>query len=278
MRSSLDQIETLNFVDLPYFNENYTNDYKLLDNVFGKHSLSKYLEQIPMKDWLLFSKNLKAISKLEFGNAIFGLLEDFSQFIPNDILLNYDKLRNLLDTLIIQNNAILSENYLDIKFNNWHVETLRTTNKLLCEGEFMSHCVGGYSNSVKSNRSVILKVSGNDRFTIELSIDKNNNFELAQIKGKRNEFITWDRASLVLFEIDKHFKIFPMSQRTFQYNLLPASSLEHINETSRLLSDGILFIPEDFDSKKENSLEPLSEYSFNEDIPEIDIGDDDIPF
>lgn len=273
------EIELLNFRDLIDFNSNFTDQYKIMNKVYGQHSISEYLNYLPMKDWLTVAKNINKISKLKNGISIYGILEDRSIRIPNSILKDYASLEKLFYRYFEKNNEQLTTTSLETSINGLDIKTLTTKNELIKEGQEMSHCVGGYSGKVRSNNCIILKVSGKDRFTIELiKNQKTESWELYQIKGKNNQRISWDRAKDAIFEINKTFKVLPMTFNFFKRELLE-DSIESSSQAMSLIEKNIIITEQNVDLTNNGIIQCMYQEQQIQQIP-IDIyqNGEEMPF
>jgi len=241
LNTMIHEVELLQFRDLQHFTHNYTDQWQKLDRVFSGHDLSCILDELELKDWPLFCENILKISKLEFGSSIYGVLEDNHRWTDSNLFLDYDRFEDFFNKSLTDMHKILSVKRIDTTIGSSRIEVLNTKYELMKEGEDMNHCVGGYASSVRAGSSTIIKVSGDRRFTIELVCkNEDEKYSLSQVKGKRNAPISWTEAEKILFEVNKEFLIFPISNRTYLRELSRNRTDTDLSEHKRLIEEGIL--------------------------------------
>lgn len=255
----------LNFIDLKDYKENIYFVVKANEKFLRKHSIYHIFEMIPIKYWEKIINNLKKISKEEFGESIFGVLENNYSFQIFD-LVDFNRLKSIYEHTVKSDNKLLTENNFVRNVNGYQVRLLNTKNELVKEGADMHHCVGGYSYQVKSENSIIFSVTGKNRFTIELQ-KNGEKYELNQVKAKYNKRVLWKEAKPILIEIDKKFGIFPITESNLKYEMI---HYEDHDLFSDLVKNGFV--------KEHNSLIPKEVEMNQYDLPEINIEEAIIPF
>ena len=150
---------------------------------------------------------------------------------------------------------ILKENPVCFKTKSFSVTECVTTNELISEGKSQHHCVGGYSDRVKTGKSIIFSVhplfknnegDTNLPTTIELSMDYNSHHTVSLFRKP-------------LFKVVK--KITP-------YNLNQAMNFGNARAT---LTPELVFVLNEI--KKSYPFEISSLRMFNDDVSRVDLAD-----
>lgn len=151
----------------------------------------------------------------EFGEMIYGVL---SRKYFNKEFLQEEVLRVFIESAIKLENEDLKEREIDYKEGNAFVKELIRGTELREEGDYMGHCVGGYSVSIKNGSCLIFSMQNESykRMTMEIAPavtpSGESYYQIIQIKGKRNIGITYEESKSLLTEINKTYKILPLEK------------------------------------------------------------------
>jgi len=238
-------------------------------NLIKDHNIHLF-RSLDLNEAVTFLKNLRSLKK-EYGEYIIGYLENDTN-LSKYIVLDYSKFKAYIEDKLQLERKALKENSLSFNLENKYiVQELITSRELKEEGEYMGHCVGGYSHLVREGGTFIFSVKTTDkshRATIEIvKEDSGDNYRLVQYKGRFNKHFTFKEAKPVLIELNKYFKtIFPMPKfLTREFTDIEKSDYHFFKD---VLEDNI-------GPQRVGVYQPPE---MNQDFPVIDIDDDDIPF
>lgn len=126
-------------------------------------------KSLSFADLYSFISEVKQLVKKR-GKHVYGAIEEIS-FARR--ISEFNSIDDYVQAYEKENSGSLTEKILpDYEDEEWSIKELTTSLELKIEGSKLNHCVGGYSNSVKSKRSRIISchnlINPRESFTVEL--------------------------------------------------------------------------------------------------------------
>jgi len=198
-------------------------------NKLLEHNISHHIFNIGLDGAKKFISDIKPIVD-QYGNSIYGKLEKTIK-IPKDI---QEFKKDLEKEEILKIKPLIEYSFNEMQIGEYKVRELVTPKELEDEGNYMKHCVGGYSNEVKCNNAKILSFYHKDktkRMTVELALNEEKteddkfSYVIIQIKHYRNEIPTEELKKFVYDSIPMLSKVPAVVSNRF-YKKAPVMDLE----------------------------------------------------
>ena len=227
---------TWHFMSKFYFKGCSVKNFQSILKVLKQHprlTTVYYSSSSNYKGLVEFHNNLMVLAR-EKGEMVFGILEGTTKKIP----IEYNEMRSFIETEIKETSGELIEpSVSSFKFSHWEFRELVTSLDLILEGSKNSHCVGGYSSSVKSGYSKILSLTTNSLaekdYTLELRLVDNNIFYISQCMAKYNKPASESLVNAFAKELKKHTSLTILTNEDF------VAYREERNNRNMIKRDGV---------------------------------------
>lgn len=198
-------------------------DMYVLKSLFAKSSkhseLANLISNSTVEELYAMAKELELLEN-EFGEMIYPVIER-NVYYPRDI--TFENVAPFVRNLIAQKNVPLKERLVDSKNDFGEIKELISGLELYNEGKEMGHCVGGYTLQVKAGNSLIFasKTTEGERGTLEIrpfeDKEKGTLYKVNQYYGRFNRRLVYEDVEPFLKEVDKVYKILPLSDKERKY-------------------------------------------------------------
>lgn len=200
---------------------NSLDKYELLGffKKMKKHNEIEYLYyQNSFSELQRINSVLNKLEK-EYGEIIYGTMSRL-HFRAKD--LTYENVSPYVEKLLKIKAVILKERGIDLSSKIGKIKELVSGLELMDEGNQMGHCVGGYTNHVKTGESIILAMENSNKLRMTLELRPNPylkegedgaQFLINQLYGKFNKKISDEDSADLLNIVNETYRIYPIPER-----------------------------------------------------------------
>lgn len=203
------------------------NKIKQISNTIGSHTrlIHSFLDLKTLDKMWEFNKVVRKLVK-EHGTLIYGILEQTANLRTKNI---DEVIEESLELMKHESEPLIAEKFEPFECffedKKYYVSNLVSPLSLQNEAEIMSHCVGGYSHSVKEGHSIIISFNTKnkeDRITVELMPFRSQKgaYVISQAMHYRNVRATKEEISFISNTLNPYFKLVNNVKKQDEQNLM----------------------------------------------------------